>query len=414
MKILLVGSGGREHALALGLREDPSCTELHCAPGNPGISPIATLHNVAVTDTEGLVKLAQNLKVDLVVIGPELPLVNGVADLLRRVGIATFGPSKAAAQLEGSKDFAKGVMRDAGVPTAHSATCTTQDEIESALDKFGAPYVVKDDGLAAGKGVVVTNDRQAALEHALACNRVVIEEYLNGPEISLFGVSDGRNILPMDPAQDFKRAYDGDEGPNTGGMGAYSPLPWAPDEIVEETYEKVLAPVIAEMAARGTPFIGLLYAGLALTDRGLRVIEFNARFGDPETQVLIPRLMTPLADLLYKAATDSLDDVALQWREESAVTVVLAAENYPESPKLNSEISNIPEIDKVQIFHAGTKSSDNRLVSGGGRVMTVTGLGKDLTEARDRAYRAISQIELQGSFYRSDIALNASVAEKGN
>jgi phosphoribosylamine--glycine ligase len=414
MKILLVGSGGREHALALGLREDPSCTELHCAPGNPGIAPIATLHNVAATDTEGLVKLAQDLKVDLVVIGPELPLVNGVADLLRSAGIATFGPSKAAAQLEGSKDFAKGVMRDAGVPTAHSVTCTTQDEIESALDKFGAPFVVKDDGLAAGKGVVVTNDRQTALEHALACKRVVIEEYLNGPEISLFGVSDGRNILPMDPAQDFKRAYDGDEGPNTGGMGAYSPLPWAPDEIVEETYEKVLAPVIAEMAARGTPFIGLLYAGLALTDRGLRVIEFNARFGDPETQVLIPRLMTPLADLLYKAATNSLDDVALQWREESAVTVVLAAENYPESPKLNLEISNIPEIDKVQIFHAGTKSSDNRLVSGGGRVMTVTGLGKDLTEARDRAYRAISQIELQGSFYRSDIALNASVAEKGN
>ena len=414
MKILLVGSGGREHALALGLREDPSCTELHCAPGNPGIAPIATLHNVAVTDTEGLVKLAQDLKVDLVVIGPELPLVNGVADLLRSAGIATFGPSKAAAQLEGSKDFAKGVMRDAGVPTAHSATCTTQVEIESALDKFGAPYVVKDDGLAAGKGVVVTSDRQAALDHALACKRVVIEEYLNGPEISLFGVSDGRNILPMDPAQDFKRAYDGDEGPNTGGMGAYSPLPWAPDEIVEETYEKVLAPVIAEMAARGTPFIGLLYAGLALTDRGLRVIEFNARFGDPETQVLIPRLMTPLADLLYKAATDSLDDVALQWREESAVTVVLAAENYPESPKLNGEISNIPKIDKTQIFHAGTKSSENRLVSGGGRVMTVTGLGKDLTEARDRAYRAISQIELQGSFYRSDIALNASVAEKGN
>jgi len=414
MKILLVGSGGREHALALGLREDPSCTELHCAPGNPGIAPIATLHNVAVTDTEGLVKLAQDLKVDLVVIGPELPLVNGVADLLRSAGIATFGPSKAAAQLEGSKDFAKGVMRDAGVPTAHSATCTTQVEIESALDKFGAPYVVKDDGLAAGKGVVVTSDRQAALDHALACKRVVIEEYLNGPEISLFGISDGRNILPMDPAQDFKRAYDGDDGPNTGGMGAYSPLPWAPDEIVEETYEKVLAPVIAEMAARGTPFIGLLYAGLALTDHGLKVIEFNARFGDPETQVLIPRLMTPLADLLYKAATNSLDDVALQWRDESAVTVVLAAENYPESPKLNGEISNIPKIDKTQIFHAGTKSSENRLVSGGGRVMTVTGLGKDLTEARDRAYRAISQIELQGSFYRSDIALNASVAEKGN
>ena len=414
MKILLVGSGGREHALALGLKADPSCTELHCAPGNPGIAPLATLHNVSVSDNEGLVKLAQEVQADLVVIGPELPLVNGLADLLRAVGIATFGPSKAAAQLEGSKDFAKGVMRDAGVPTAHSFTCTTKDEIEAALDKFGAPYVVKDDGLAAGKGVVVTNDRQVALGHALACKRVVIEEFLNGPEISLFGISDGRNILPMDPAQDFKRAYDGDEGPNTGGMGAYSPLPWAPDEIVEETYEKVLAPVIAEMAARGTPFIGLLYAGLALTDHGLRVIEFNARFGDPETQVLIPRLMNPLADLLYKAATDSLDDVALQWRNESAVTVVLAAENYPDSPKLNEEISKIPSIDKTQVFHAGTKSVENRLLSSGGRVMTVTGLGSDLTEARDRAYRAISQIELAGSFYRSDIALNASVAEKGN
>jgi phosphoribosylamine--glycine ligase len=218
----------------------------------------------------------------------------------------------------------------------------------------------------------------------------------------------------MQPAQDFKRAYDGDAGPNTGGMGAYSPLPWAPDEIVDETYEKVLAPMIAEMAARGTPFVGLLYAGLALTDHGLKVIEFNARFGDPETQVLIPRLATPLATLLYKAATDSLDDVVLNWRDESAVTVVLAAQGYPESPKTNGAISNIPTITKTQVFHAGTTQNSNDLVSSGGRVLTVTGLGSDLTEARDRAYRAISQIELEGSFYRSDIALNASVAEKGN
>ena len=414
MKILLVGSGGREHALALGLQADPACTELHCAPGKPGTSQIATNHLVAVTDNAAIVELAKNLSVDLVVIGPEVPLVNGVADLLRAAGITTFGPSKAAAQLEGSKHFAKGVMRDAGVPTSRSFTCENQEEIEKALDAFGAPYVVKDDGLAAGKGVVVTDDRAIALAHALSCKRVVIEEYLNGPEISLFGISDGRNILPMQPAQDFKRAYDFDKGPNTGGMGAYSPLPWAPDDIVEETYEKVLAPMIAEMSARGTPFVGLLYAGLALTDHGLRVIEFNARFGDPETQVLIPRLKTPLATLLYKAATDSLDDVALEWRDESAVTVVLAAPGYPDAPQVNGAITKIPVIADTQIFHAGTTQSGDALISAGGRVMTITGLGEDLTQARDRAYRAISQIELSGSFYRSDIALNASVAEKGN
>jgi phosphoribosylamine--glycine ligase len=414
MKILLVGSGGREHALALGLKADKNCTELHAAPGNPGIASLATLHPIAITDNNAICELAKKLAVDLVVVGPEVPLVNGVADVLRDAGFAVFGPSKAAAQLEGSKDFAKGVMRDAGVPTARSFTCTEQSEIEAALDAFGAPYVVKDDGLAAGKGVVVTNDRHIALEHALACSRVVIEEYLKGPEISLFGISDGRNILPMQPAQDFKRAYDNDEGPNTGGMGAYSPLPWAPDDIVEETYEKVLAPMIAEMAARGTPFVGLLYAGLALTDDGIRVIEFNARFGDPETQVLIPRLVTPLASLLFKAATDSLDDEVLQWRDQSAVTVVLAAQGYPESPKTGAVISAIPTIDNAQIFHAGTSQSGDSLLSTGGRVLTVTGTGADLTEARDRAYRAISQIELEGSFYRSDIALNASVAEKGN
>ena len=414
MKILLVGSGGREHALALGLQADPSCTELHCAPGNPGIAEVALLHPVVITDNKAIVDLAKKLAVDLVVIGPEVPLVNGVADDLRAAGLAVFGPSKAAAQLEGSKNFAKGVMRDAGVPTARSFTCETQVEIEGALDAFGAPYVVKDDGLAAGKGVVVTDDRAKALEHALACKRVVIEEFLNGPEISLFGISDGRNVLPMQPAQDFKRAYDRDEGPNTGGMGAYSPLPWAPDDIMEETYEKVLAPVIAEMAARGTPFVGLLYAGLALTDHGLRVIEFNARFGDPETQVLIPRLATPLAQLLYKAATDSLDDVTLFWRDESAVTIVLAAPGYPESPITKCVITNIPEISNTKIFHAGTSLNGLGLVSSGGRVLTVTGLGSDLTDARDRAYRAISQIELEGSFYRSDIAFNASVAEKGN
>ena len=414
MKILLVGSGGREHALALGLQADPECSELHVAPGNPGIAQIATTHPLVITNNSAIVALAQKVGAELVVIGPEVPLVNGVADELRRVGIATFGPSKVAAQLEGSKTFAKEVMSDAGVPTARSFTCTTQSEIEKALDAFGAPYVVKDDGLAAGKGVVVTSDRSEALNHALACQRVVIEEYLDGPEVSLFGISDGHTILAMHPAQDFKRAGDNDAGPNTGGMGAYSPLPWAPSDIIEDTYKQVLAPMIAEMAARGTPFVGLLYAGLALTDHGTRVIEFNARFGDPETQVLIPRLATPLASLLYKAATGNLGDTQLQWRDDSAVTVVLAADGYPSAPKSGAPISSIPTIDQVQIFHAGTAMNGNGLVSAGGRVMTVTGIGSDLTEARNRAYRAISQIDLEGSFYRSDIALNASVAEKGN
>lgn len=414
MKILLIGSGGREHALAKGLLADPIVEELHCAPGNPGISEIAKIHRVDVTNNAEMVALAKELDVDFVVIGPELPLVNGVADALRAEGFPTFGPSKSAAQLEGSKNFAKEVMNDAGVPTARSFTCTNRQEIERALDQFGAPFVVKDDGLAGGKGVVVTRDRKEALAHALSCKRVVIEEFLDGPEISLFGISDGKSIIAMQPAQDFKRAFDGDEGPNTGGMGAYSPLPWAPSEIIEQTHREVLAPVIAEMAARGTPFIGLLYAGLSLTDHGLRVIEFNARFGDPETQVLIPRLVTPLATLLYKAATRDLEGVELVWREESAVTVVLAAKGYPSDPEFGALISDIPLINSVEVFHAGTTMGQVGLVSSGGRVMTVTGLGADLTEARDRAYRGISQIQLEGSFYRTDIALNASIAEKGN
>ena len=403
MRILLVGGGGREHALALGLKADPEVTEIHCAPGNAGIAEIATLHDVDILDNGAVVALAQELDVDLVVIGPEAPLVNGVCDQLRAAGFATFGPSKAAAQLEGSKNFAKEVMHDAGVATAKSFTCENRMEIEKALDYFSPPYVVKDDGLAGGKGVVVTDDRQVALDHALSCKRVVIEEFLDGPEISLFGISDGKTILALEPAQDFKRALDGDQGPNTGGMGAYSPLPWAPSDIVEQTHREVLAPMIAEMAARGTPFVGLLYAGLSLTDHGIRVIEFNARFGDPETQVLIPRLKTPLASLLYKAATRNLEGEKIAWHPLSAVTVVLAAEGYPSDPKKYQQVAKLPTIADTFIFQAG-----------GGRILSATGVGSDLTEARDRAYRAISQIELDGSFYRTDIAFNASVAEKGN
>ena len=415
MKVLLIGSGGREHALATGLLRDPELEELHVAPGNPGIAAIATCHQINTDENDAVIALAQQLGIDLVVIGPEKPLVQGLADDLRKAGFPVFGPSQAAAQIEGSKDFAKKVMSDAGVPTAKSFTCTNREEIERALDAFGAPYVVKHDGLAAGKGVVVTDDRNAALEHALLSPRVVIEEFLDGPEVSLFGISDGKNILAMQPAQDFKRAFDGDLGPNTGGMGAYSPLPWAQDDIVEETLDLVLKPTIAEMAARGTPFVGLLYAGLALTTKGTRVIEFNARFGDPETQVLIPRLKTPLAQLLFKAATRDLKDHApLLWSEESAVTVVLASEGYPAAPKVGEPIMGLKSIEGSEIFHAGTTSDGSIVKSSGGRVLTVTGIGADLTEARDKAYRVISGITLHGSHYRSDIALNASIAEKGN
>jgi phosphoribosylamine--glycine ligase len=415
LKVLLIGSGGREHALASALKRDPSLEELHVAPGNPGIAEIATCHRTNTDDNAAVIALAESLEIDLVVIGPEKPLVQGLADDLRKAGFAVFGPSQAAAEIEGSKDFAKKVMRDAGVPTARSFTCHNREEIEKALDVFGAPHVVKHDGLAAGKGVVVTEDRAAALEHALLSPRVVIEEFLDGPEVSLFGISDGKNVLAMQPAQDFKRACDGDLGPNTGGMGAYSPLPWAPDDIVEETLENVLKPTIAEMAARGTPFVGLLYAGLALTNNGVRVIEFNARFGDPETEVLLPRLQTPLAQLLLKAATRDLKDhPPLLWSEQSAVTVVLAAEGYPASPKIGEPITGINPVKGSEVFHAGTTRDGALLTSAGGRVLTVTGMGADLTEARDKAYRVISGITLRGSHYRSDIALNASIAEKGN
>ena len=412
---MLIGSGGREHALAAALNRDTTLEELHVAPGNPGIAEIALCHEINTDDNGAVVALAEKLGIDLVVVGPEKPLVNGLADALSKAKIACFGPSKAAAQLEGSKDFAKQVMRDAGVPTAKSFTCTNRAEIEKALDTFGAPYVVKHDGLAAGKGVVVTNDRDEAIEHALQSTQVVIEEFLDGPEVSLFGISDGKTVIAMQPAQDFKRAFDGDLGPNTGGMGAYSPLPWAPDEIMAEVLTQVLNPTVKEMAARGTPFVGLLYAGLALTARGTRVIEFNARFGDPETQVLLPRLKTPLAQLLFAAATSKLENFQeLEWSEQSAVTVVLASEGYPSQPKSGDIITGIRTNSNSSVFHAGTQLRDGVLRSSGGRVLSVTGLGSDLTQARDAAYRTISRISLPGSHYRRDIALNASVAEKGN
>lgn len=414
MKVLLIGSGAREHALAYSLKSDPVVTELHVAPGNPGIKTLANLHEVNPNDPADVAKLAKNLGADLVVIGPEAPLVAGVADAIREIGIPCFGPSQAAAQIEGSKSFAKEIMASAGVPTAQSFTCTTQEEIERALDLFGAPYVVKNDGLAAGKGVVVTNDRVAALKHGLECGRVVIEEYLDGAEISLFGISDGKTVIGMEPAQDFKRVGDNDEGANTGGMGAYSPLPWAPEDIVRETEEKVLLPTIQELAKRGMPFVGLLYAGLAMTPRGLRVIEFNARFGDPETEALLPRLKTPLAQLLFAAASGKLSEhLPLEWSTDAAVAVVLASEGYPESPITGREVRGISDEPNTYVFHAGTREDSGLLRSAGGRVLAVTGIGPDLSTARSASYQAISQITMQGSHYRKDIALKASMIEKG-
>jgi phosphoribosylamine--glycine ligase len=321
VRVLLIGGGGREHALALSLAADPAVDQLIAAPGNPGIAAVAELREVAANDPAAVAALAVETGADLVVIGPEAPLVAGVADAVRAKGIACFGPSGAAAQLEGSKAFAKDVMAAAGVPTARAYACADAESAARALDEFGAPYVVKYDGLAAGKGVVVTNDREAALAHAAACERVVIEEYLDGPEVSLFVVTDGEAAVPLQPAQDFKRVGDGDSGPNTGGMGAYTPLDWAPADLVDQVLASTVHPTLAEMRRRGTPFSGLLYVGLALTKAGPRVIEFNARFGDPETQVVLALLDTPLAGVLHAAATGTLAALPpLRWRPGAAVT----------------------------------------------------------------------------------------------
>ncbi|MFI8947903.1 phosphoribosylamine--glycine ligase [Streptomyces sp. NPDC053750] len=414
MKVLVIGGGAREHALCRSLSLDPDVTALHCAPGNAGIAEVAELHQVDALDGAAVTALATELGAELVVVGPEAPLVAGVADAVREAGIPVFGPSGQAAQLEGSKAFAKDVMAGAGVPTARSYVCTNPAEVDEALDAFGAPYVVKDDGLAAGKGVVVTDDIEAARAHANSCERVVIEEYLDGPEVSLFAITDGENVRPLQPAQDFKRALDGDEGPNTGGMGAYSPLPWADPKLVDEVVESVLQPTVDEMRRRGTPFSGLLYAGLAITSRGVRVIEFNARFGDPETQVVLARLKTPLAGLLMAAATGNLADLEpLRWSDDAAVTVVVASHNYPGTPRTGDPITGLDEVaaedaPHAYVLHAGTRSEGDAVVSAGGRVLSVTATGADLTEARDRAYRAVARIGLDGSQHRTDIAAKAA------
>ena len=410
IKILLLGSGGREHALATALEQDPFTEALYCAPGNPGIAQIAEIFPLDISDPIAVLALSQKLSIDLVVIGPELPLIHGVADALAAAGIACFGPTRSAAQIESSKEFAKEIMAKAGVATARYLSCIDEAQVREACSEFGPPYVVKDDALAAGKGVVVTDDLDQAIAHARSSEispmrKVVVEEFLAGREFSLFAICDGETFLLMDPAQDYKRVADNDQGLNTGGMGAYSPLSWVSDADKKFVADKVIRPVLQVMKSEGYPFIGVLYAGLIKTSDGIKVIEFNARFGDPETQALIPRLTTPLAELLYAAATKKLAAIApLQFSDLASVALVLAAQGYPANPQLNRPIEIPESIAADFIFHAGTQRVDGVLSNSGGRVVNVVAMGPDLMSARERAYQSIAQIRLAGSFYRSDIA----------
>lgn len=409
----MIGSGAREHALLRALHRDTGVTELHVAPGNAGTNGAATAHPVDVADPESIAELAVDLGADLVVIGPEAPLLAGAIDRLRASHIAAFGPTAAAAMIEGSKAFAKEVMAAAGVPTGRAIAVDSADHLGAALDATGPPYVVKDDGLAAGKGVVVTDDRVVAEQHAIKVlaggHPVLVEEFLAGPEVSLFAVCDGTRAVPLLPAQDFKRIGDYDAGPNTGGMGAYAPLPWAPSDLVDTAMRTVIGPVLAEMARRGSPFSGLLYTGLVLTADGPKVIEFNCRFGDPEAQVVLELLDSPLGELLAAAAAGNVENVVLQWKFGAAVTVVIAAENYPAAPVTGDEITGLPaDGDAAVVLHAGTtRTSDGTIVSSGGRVLSATAAGGTLREARDRAYALVDGIRLRGSQHRNDIGAAA-------
>jgi phosphoribosylamine--glycine ligase len=407
MRVLVIGSGGREHALAAALHSDPVVTKVIAAPGNPGMAAVADLRAVDPLDRVAVAKLAVECAVDLVVIGPEAPLAAGVVDAVRAAGVPCFGPSAAAARIEGSKAFAKEVMAASAVPTAASYVCTSVAEAEVALAKFGAPYVVKNDSLAAGKGVVVTDEYDVALRHAASCERVVIEQYLDGPEVSMFVVTDGVTALPLILAKDYKRLGDGDRGPNTGGMGAYAPLTDLPDGLVDDVLERVVTPVLATMVNLGHPFVGVLYVGLALTSSGPMVVEFNSRFGDPEAQVVMPLLKSSPYALFSAAATGTLDTLPpLEWCGKTAVAVVVAAPGYPTNGLSGVVIAGA---DGPGYFHAGTAvNSEGALVTTGARAICCTALGDSVTQARERAYEMVSRVAFAGAVFRSDIAAPAT------
>ena len=422
MRILLIGGGGREHALAWKLVQSPNVEKLYVAPGNPGMALLQKCEciNLNVDDLEGVADYAEEKSIDLTVVGPEAPLVAGLADVFKRRGLPVFGPSKAAAQLEGSKAFSKELMAKYNIPTAFFKICEDIETAKAYVEEKGAPIVVKADGLAAGKGVVVAMTKQEALDaiddmmgdhkFGAAGARVVLEEYMEGEEASLLAFTDGKTVVPMIAAQDHKRVFDGDEGPNTGGMGTYAPAPVMTDILRLKATELVLKPVVAAMAKEGTPYQGCLYAGLMIKGDSVKVVEFNCRFGDPETQVVLPLLDGDLAEIMLACATGTLDKVEVAWHDKAAVCVVMASGGYPESYEKGKEITGLAaaEEDKdVVVFHAGTKEADGKIVTSGGRVLGVTAVDASIKAARDRAYAAVEKIAFEKNFYRKDIAWRA-------
>ena len=425
MNIMVIGGGGREHTLAWKLAQSPKCTQLFAVPGNPGMAELATcISGVDITDNAALVKAAQDNAIDLVVVGPEVPLTNGVVDAMAAAGIKAFGPSKSAAELEGSKAFSKGIMRKYGIPTARYEVCVDAATARQYIAEQGAPIVIKADGLAAGRGVVVAmtlDEAYRAVDEIMedrafgqAGSRVVIEEFMAGEEASLLAFTDGKTVRPMISSQDHKRAYDGDEGPNTGGMGTYAPAPVMTPDMVERATREILEPIVAAMAKEGRPYKGCLYAGLMITEAGPKVVEFNARFGDPETQVVLPLLDGDLVDIMLACVDGTLDQMDIKWRDEAAVCVVLASGGYPKAYQKGYPITGLEAAHDAgcQVFHAGTAVRDGQVVTSGGRVLDVVATAPSIRAAVNKAYTGVEQIGFKDVFYRKDIAHRALEREQ--